>query len=194
VREYQPDDDFRRVHWPATAKTGLLQVRVYQPTSAQVLVVCLNVMTYTRHWEGYYPAMFERLLSLAGTLLYEGMQLGYRVGLISNGCQTNADQPFRVPPGRSPEQLGRLLGALAGATPVVALGFENYLLKEIPRVPYGSTLLVLTAITSQELIETLVHLKKHERQITLLSLAEEPPPYLPGITVIHRPFRENDVN
>lgn len=52
VRDYHPEDNFRRVHWPATAKTGQLQVKVYQPTSAQVLIVCLNVSTHQRYWEG----------------------------------------------------------------------------------------------------------------------------------------------
>ena len=35
VREYRPEDEFRRVHWPATARTGELQVKVHQPTSAR---------------------------------------------------------------------------------------------------------------------------------------------------------------
>jgi len=80
---------------------------------------------------GVYPAMFERLLSLAGTLLSHGIERGYRVGLISNGCLSNSDQTFRVPPGRSPNQLGRLLQALAAATPVVVASFERFLLREV---------------------------------------------------------------
>ena len=31
VRAYHPEDDFRRIHWPATARTGELQVKVYTP-------------------------------------------------------------------------------------------------------------------------------------------------------------------
>lgn len=192
VREYLPEDSFRQVHWPATARTGQLQVKVYQPTCAEVFVVCLNVATYHRHWEGYYPALFEYMLSLTATTLSQAFERGNRVGLISNGCLMEADQPFNIPPGRSPEQLSKLLIALAGATPVAAVGFEKFLLREIPRVPYGSSLLVLTAIVSQELAETLLTLKRHERKLTLLSLAEEPPPFIPGITSIHSPFRETN--
>jgi uncharacterized protein (DUF58 family) len=190
VRDYRPEDGFRRVHWPATARTGQLQVKVYQPTSTQTLVLCLNVSTYPRHWEGVYPAMFEQLLSLAGTLLSHGIERGFRVGLISNGCLSNSDQAFRIPPGRSPMQLGRLLQALAGATPVVVASFERFLLREIPRVPYGATILVVTAVVTPELVETLARLKKHERQLTLLSLADEPPPNIPGVRAIHLPFNE----
>ncbi len=97
VRDYHPEDGFRRVHWPATARTGDLQVKVYQPTSALMMVLCLNVSTYHRYWEGVYPALFERLLSVAATLVNRGVQDGYRVGMISNGCLSNSDQPFRNP-------------------------------------------------------------------------------------------------
>ena len=190
VREYHPEDSFRRIHWPATARTGQLQVKVYQPTSAQILVLCLNVSTYPHSWEGVYPALFERLLSLAATLLYDGIERGYRVGMISNGCLSNSDQPFRIPPGRSPVQLERLLQALAGTSSVVVASFERFLLREVPRVPYGSSLLILTAVITPDLVETLTSLKKHERQLTLLSLTEDPPPYIPGVRCIHMPFKE----
>jgi len=191
VREYHPEDGFRRVHWPATARTGELQVKVYQPTSAQVMVLCLNVSTYHRYWEGVYPALLEHMLSMAATLVNQGFEHGYRVGLISNGCLSNSDQPFRIPPGRSPQQLSHLLQALAGVTPVVVAPFERFLLREVPKVPYGATLVVLSAITSPELAETLARLKKHERQITLISLAEEPPPEVIGVHSVHLPFKEN---
>ena len=190
VREYRPEDSFRRVHWPATARTGQLQVKVYQPTSGQVMVVCLNVSTFARHWEGVYPELLEHLIKVATTLVNQGIQDGYKVGLIANGCLAHADQPFRIPPGRSPQQLSRLLEALAGVTPVVTAPFERFLLREASRVPYGATLLILTAITSQELAEVIMQLKRHERRITLLSLGKEVPMVIPGVQVIHRPFKD----
>ncbi len=57
VRDYHPEDDFRRIHWPATAHTGDLQVKVYQPISARMLVVCLNVLTLKHYWEGTNPGI-----------------------------------------------------------------------------------------------------------------------------------------
>ena len=193
VREYRPEDSFRRVHWPATARTGQLQVKVYQPTSGQVMLVCLNVSTFARHWEGVYPELLEYLVQVAATLVNQGIQDGYKVGLIANGCLAHADQPFRIPPGRSPQQLSRLLEALAGVTPVVTAPFERFLLREAPRVPYGATLLILTAITTPELAEVIMQLKRHERKITLLSLAKDTPMVIPGVQVIHRPFQDAEL-
>ena len=188
VRDYRPEDGFRRVHWPATAHTGQLQVKVYQPTAAQVAVVCMNASTFLRHWEGVYPELLERLISVSATLVEHFVQLGYQVGLISNGSLAHSDRPFNIPPGRSPRQLGRLLEALAGVTPMVMVPFESFLIREMPRVPYGASLLVVTAVTPPELEDTLLRLKRRGRGIRLLSLAKDPPPQLPGIPVSHIPF------
>lgn len=188
VRDYHPEDSFRRVHWPATAHTGELMVKVYQPTTANVLVVCLNASTFSRHWEGTNPQLLERVISVAATLVNQGFQDGYRVGLISNGCLAHADQPFRIPPGRSPKQLGTLLEALAGVTSVVTGQFEQFLIRELPRVPYGASLVIVTGVTTPELEETLAQLRKHGRRITLLSFAEQPPGNIPGVRVFHLPF------
>jgi uncharacterized protein (DUF58 family) len=188
VREYHPEDGFRRVHWPATARTGQLQVKLYQPISSQVLAICLNVSTFLRHWEGYHPARLERMVSLTATYSKLALDEGYQVGLFSNGCLSNSDQPFRIPPGRSPQKRAPVLTALAGVTPLTIAPFESYLLREVPTIPYGALLLIITSITSPEMDETLLRLKRHERRITLVSLSEKPPSPLPGIHSIHLPF------
>jgi uncharacterized protein (DUF58 family) len=179
------------VHWPATARTGQLQVKVYQPTTGPVMMVCMNVSTFARHWEGVYPELLEHLIKVAATLVNEGIGEGYKVGLVANGCLAHADQPFRIPPGRSTQQLAVLLQALAGVTSVVTGNFERFLMREIPRVQYGATLIILTAVTSPELASTLIQLKQHERRISLISLAPETPPFIPGIQTIHQPFHES---
>jgi uncharacterized protein (DUF58 family) len=190
VRGYRPDDSFRRIHWPATARTGQLQVKVYQPTSGQVMMVCMNVATFARYWEGIYPELLEHIIKTAATIVHEGLLEGYKVGLVANGSLAHADQPFRIPPGRSPQQLAMLLQSLAGVNSVITGDFGRFLLKEVPRVQYGSTLIVLTAITSPELASTLIQLRHHGRKIILYSVAEETPPIIPGIQIIHQPFTE----
>ncbi|HPH96572.1 MAG TPA: DUF58 domain-containing protein [Anaerolineaceae bacterium] len=191
VREYHPEDGFRKVHWPATARTGTLQVKVYQPVSSQVMMVCLNSATMTRYWEGVIPDMLEQLVKVATTIVYQGMQAGYSVGLISNSCLAHSDQPFNVAPGRSPRQLAHLLETLAGVTAFTSAPFESFLLKAMPRVPYGSTLVLVTALCGPELQETLVRLRRYRLHTTLISLAEETPPDIPGVRAVHLPYRWN---
>jgi len=184
VREYRPEDGFRRVHWPATAHTGELKVKLFQPVSAQVMVVCLNAATFEIAWEGFDPQLLEALISTAATVVYHGIEDGYQVGLISNGCLAHSDQSFRVPPGRSPQQLGRLLGVLAAVTPLVASPFEQFLLREMPRVYFGASLVIVTASVYPALMETLLELKRHGRNMTVLNLGDEIELEMTGIPVI----------
>ena len=79
-------------------------------------------------------------------------------------------------------------GLIGVVTPLVIAPFERFLIKEIPRVPYGASLLILTAITSPELADAILRLKRHERSLTLISLAKESPIAIPGIKCIHLPF------
>jgi uncharacterized protein (DUF58 family) len=188
VRDYHPEDDFRRVHWAATARTGQLQVKVYQPVSAQVLVLCLNITTLKNYWEGTRPELLEHLVSVTAALAQRALSDGYKVGLVSNGALAHADQSFRIRPGRSPAQMGHLLTALASVTPFVTGTFDRFLMAEAPRLPFGATLVLVTGVNTPSLPETLVRLKQHGRRITLISFAQEAPVAVPGIHTIHRPF------
>ncbi|MGA9396910.1 MAG: DUF58 domain-containing protein [Anaerolineaceae bacterium] len=188
VRQYHPEDGFRRVHWPATARTGELQTRILQPISSQVMMVCLNVATFPDRWQGVYPELLERLVDIAATVIHTGIRDGYSVGLLSNGGMARSDQPYSLAPGRAPQQLSWLLQALAGVMPISTVDFEKYLLKAMPTLPYGATLVVITALHSPLLDETLLRLKRYRGSITLLSLDEKTPQEIPGIKVIRLPF------
>ena len=192
VRSYRPEDDFRRIHWNATARTGELQVKIYQPVSARVMMVALNILTTDRPWLGFRQDLMERLISTAASVCYQGMQDGYAVGLVSNGCLTHADHPFILPPSRSPNQLAALLSALAAVTPFTHTSFEEYLLKVMPKVPYGASLVLICGIHSEHLLDTVQRLNKYRPKITLISMAETPPAAMPNLQVLHLPFDSLD--
>ncbi len=185
IRSYAPGDAFREIHWPATARTGSLQTRVYQPVAGLDIVVCVNAATYDRHWEGYDPERMEALVEISAAVATRALQAGHRVGLISNGSIARSGRPFRIPPSRSPNQLSLLLECLAGMTPIVKAPFAAYLLSEAPALAYGSTLIVVTALTPPSILEALMQLRAHGRRTQLISLADDAPPYLPGILTVH---------
>jgi uncharacterized protein (DUF58 family) len=185
IRQYHPEDEFRKVHWPATARTGQLQVKVYQPTAAPVLVVALNASTTERFWDGYLVEKLEKMVSLAASLCIQSIEDGYAVGLLSNSCLRLSDQPFRVPPGRSPQQLGQLLEALAAVTPLTSGKFAAILQKEMNKISFGAVLIIITAILMPDDIELARGLRKHERKVIIISLADQPELKIPGIEVLH---------
>ncbi|HHY89591.1 MAG TPA: DUF58 domain-containing protein [Chloroflexi bacterium] len=189
VRPYRPEDTMRSIHWNATARTGELQVRVYQPISARALMVCLNVSPAQHYWEGVDPAALEQLVKIAASLAYHGMNAGYSIGLLSNGGFASADRAFRIAPGRSPEHLAVLLQSLAGVSPLTLAPFEKLLIQSMSQIPLGATLLIVTSHVPAALVDTLMRLREYRANITLLSIHPEPPPDIPGVRGIHLPFQ-----
>lgn len=188
IRDYHPEDDLRRVHWKATARSGKMQVKIFQPISSRLFLLCLNVTTTSQPWLGINSELLEQLVKISATLVYHAYETNYSVGLISNGYLARADRPFRIAPGRSPQQLAHLLQALAAVTPYTSAPFENYLYNSLPHLPYGAALTVVTGFVTSQLCEALLRLKRYRSHTTLISLETTPPPELVGIRTIHLPF------
>lgn len=176
IRDYQTQDRFRDIHWKATARRGQLQTKIYDPSVGMTIGVFLNVATFTRHWMGYDPDLLERAVSVAASVCNYGIQQGWGVGLYANGAVPNSDQPIRVPPGRSPDQLGNLLEALAAVTEFATGAIDVMVLRESPALPWVSTIVLVTAIVTEEMLVALLRLREAGRRVVLIALSDEPPP------------------
>jgi len=193
VRDHQPEDSFKHIHWKATARQQRLQTRVYEPTTSYNLVVFLNVATFAKHWQGTDPALLEKAISVAASIASYGVEQRYVVGVIANGSVPHSDQSIKVLPSRNPKQLARILEALAAVTGFATSSIEALLMAESPKLPWGSTLVVVTAIVSEELAATLLLLRDVGRRLVLISLDQEPPSQeLEGILSYHLPGVEID--
>ncbi len=84
VRPYQVGDPLQRVHWRATARTGELHVRVYEPTSLAGATVLIDF-----HGAGYFargePARSELAVTAACSIAYAVSLLNQQIGFASNG-------------------------------------------------------------------------------------------------------------
>jgi uncharacterized protein (DUF58 family) len=187
VRPYQPGDGFRRIHWSATARTGQLQARMFEAVSAHVLIVVLNASPETDIDVGLEPDLLEHLTSVAATIIYQACNARYSVGLMSNGCMAHADQPFYLLPGRSSDQLGNLLSALAAVTDITSLPFDRFLAKYAPQIPFGASMVIVTPYINNMMAETLLSIRKHSHKTTLFSLSKQKALKIPGIHIIHVP-------
>ena len=187
VRDHRPEDGMRRIHWKATARMGQLQVRVYEPTASLESVIFLNVSTLEHYWQGVLPALFEGAISVAASIAVWAVGERHKVGLVTNGCLAQSDQPARVPPGRSPEQLTAILEMLAGVTSFATGSIEKVLRRESPRLPWGATLVVVTPIVTERLQDVLLTLRDAGRRLALVSLEESPPPSLRSVVTYHLP-------
>lgn len=188
IRDYQPQDRFRDVHWKATARRGALQTKVYIPSTGMTLAVFLNVATFPKHWMGFEPELLERAVSVAASMAHYGFEQGWGIGVYANGAVPNSDQPIRVHPGRSPEHLGHILEALAAVTEFATSSIEMMILRESPSLPWVATIVLVTAVVTDEMIIVLLRLKEAGRRVVLISLAETAPPqHLGHILTYHIP-------
>jgi len=174
IRDYQPDDAFRHIHWKASARRQELQVKVYEPTTSHNLVVFCNVTTMPKHWQGIRPLLLEKTISVAASIANYAFAQRYEVGIVANGCIPHSDQSIKVLPSRRPDQLARVMEALAAVTSFATSSIEALLLAESPRLPWGSTLVVVTAVITDDLLDALLRLHKAGRRLVLVSLEEEP--------------------
>ena len=87
----------------------------------------------------------------------------------------------------SPGQLAAILEALAAVTSFATLSIQELLRWQSPRLPWGATLVVVTAVVTDDLGATILRLREAGRRLALVSLADEPPPYLDGVTTYHLP-------
>ena len=169
LRDYQPGDPLRRIDWKATARSGRLQSRVYEPSSSQHLLICLNTATLTPAWAGVIPELFEGAISIAASVARWAHEQRYSVGLVATSSVANAPRAIRIPPGRAHAQLVRVLAALAVVSPYVLDTLAAMLDREEHRMAPGTTLAVVTATMPQELLLTLRRLRRRGHPIVVLS-------------------------
>lgn len=188
IREYQPQDRFRDVHWKATARRGNLQTKIYDPTSSMTVVTFLNVATFPKHWMGFDPELLERAISVAASISNYAAEQKWGVGFYANGSVPGSDQPIRVAPGRSRDQLKHILEALAAVTEFATGSIELLLYRESRKLPWVATFVLVTAVVTEEILVSLVRLKEAGRRVTLISLADEPmPTEMQGVLAYHIP-------
>lgn len=186
VRDYQPGDSMRRIDWKASARRQTLQSKVYEPSATMHLLLAVNVNTMSASWQGFQPELMERLLAATASLAKHAFESGYSVGLVANGSYPESDRPMRVPVGRSSDQLGRVLEALAVIHPLTMASLETVIDTEAARFPYGATLVCVTSQMDDNLAGSLERVARAGHTVTVVSLAEPDDEFdemLPGILV-----------
>ncbi|HEV7663001.1 MAG TPA: DUF58 domain-containing protein [Chloroflexota bacterium] len=110
VRDYQPDDARRMIHWPTSARRGSLQVRVLEPATSLHASLVLDVRGFT--FGAYRLELLELTLSALASIAVLLQNQGSPLALLAN-----TDPPLLIPPGASVAQLQQVLEGLARLQP-----------------------------------------------------------------------------
>jgi len=152
LREYGPDDEFRRVDWAATARTGKPIVRVYRPERNQTVIVLLDNGRLMAGQVDDVPRI-EHTMDATIMLCAVATRLGDRFGLVT------FDQQVRtiVPPSRHANQLSRVIEGMYALEP--ALSESDYVgafRATITRFRRRSMLVILSDLSAQAVSESLI--------------------------------------
>ena len=185
IREYRAGDPLKTVDWKATARAQQLQVRVFEPSSTFTVILIVAVETAERPWEGYSPTNLERIITAAASIASYAAERQYSIGLFSNGVPILTDRPMKLEPATSPEQLTIVLEALATVRPMPTGPMANQLSQNFRQFPMGSTLVVVAAILSDELIDSVSNLRRQGYKVVVVFVGDTEMPDLPEGVMTH---------
>jgi uncharacterized protein (DUF58 family) len=179
VRAYQSGESLRHIHWKATARRGALQTKVFDPSASRPLVIFLNSQTMPKAHEGVVSDYFETAIVAAASIARAGLEARHAVGLFTNGVVRDARHRLRIPASRHPAHLTRLLEALAQLTVFTLSPFETLLRAEMPQLPFGATLIAVSAIVNEPILSALLDLRASGHPIALILVGRPPAEPLP---------------
>ena len=178
VREYQRGDSLNRIHWKATARTGALHSRVFEPSTVAGATIVLDFHRDRYPAQGE-PLRSELAVTAAASLANAVCQLGQQVGFISNGrdaadrirtegwshdfrtrdaakqnfgqeSESDRLRPVTVETNRGPEQFQRIREALARLELTDGLTFPQLLIEASSRMPRDATVVAIMGDVSSE--------------------------------------------
>ncbi|OQA47103.1 MAG: hypothetical protein BWY52_00346 [Chloroflexi bacterium ADurb.Bin325] len=178
TRPYVPGDNPRFLHWKATARRGELQSKTFDPGASSRTAIFLDIQT-VRGAPGMVEDYLEYAISTAASLARLLLDRREAVGLYANGWQRRTAQGVRLPPSRRPEQWEFILDALARLIDSPAGPLEQYLRGELPSLPYGASVIAITAVPAEPIYAALLDVRRGGHAVTLLTIGDERPADVP---------------
>jgi uncharacterized protein (DUF58 family) len=201
VRRYEAGDPLNRVHWPATARTGVLQSKVYEPSTVAgaTIVLDFHADSYPRHNE---PFRSELAVTAAASLAQAVFEMGQQVGLVTNGRDA-ADRvrqegwsydirtrdaahraasmlprserlrPQLIETRRGAEQLMRIRETLARVELTDGLNFVELVAETACRLPRDATVVAILQKVSDEFAIALGNLRRQGFAVTAILSVHE---------------------
>ena len=153
IRPYVQGDSVRQVHWKATARSGALQVKTYDPSATLRAMLFLNVDTMPTAWYGIRVDLLELAICATASVAAHLLDARCQVGLVANGSLPRTVARTRVPPSRAPQQLAAVLTMLARLSALASVPFADLLRVERHKVPAGATVVIITGLLTEGILD-----------------------------------------
>lgn len=186
ARDYAPGDSFRQIHWKATAHQSRLQTKINQPSALRSIAIFLNTRTTEFANEGIDRDVLELAVTGAASLAHWAWQAGHPVGLYLNSTLRSTRKRTRIPPKSDPAQLRQILEALARLEEEGQWTLLTLLKSEARALQFGTTIVVVTALLDEPLLQLLLDLRQREYGVSLLTVGQARlAKALPGVQYHH---------
>jgi uncharacterized protein (DUF58 family) len=152
LREYGVDDEFRRIDWAATARSGKPIVRTYRAERNQTVLLLLDSGRTMAGRVADVPRL-DHAMDAVMMLTSLATRLGDRAGLVAFDREVRAV----VGPGHARDQLSRVTEAMYQLQPLlVESDYRGAFAETLGRFRRRAMLVVLTELAEQAVSETLL--------------------------------------
>jgi uncharacterized protein (DUF58 family) len=203
AREYSRGDSYRYIHWKATARRRSLQTKVFEPSASRPVSIFLNVSTSERFYYGQDWELQEYAITAAASIARQVWNDGHALGFYANALLVSKETlengngasmgrgRVRIPPRSHPDQLMRVLEALARIDSQGRWTLEALLRTEGSRLLFGATIVVISPLVNERIRMALADLQRKGYAVTLIGLGDarlDPPIF--GVDAHHIGGRE----
>lgn len=202
VRAYQPGDAMNRIHWRATARTGTLQSKTYEPSTIAGATIILDLHE-SSHLAKDEPVRSDMGVTAAASIANALYLMGQQVGFITNGRdiadrakfehgqgaagtrqaarssgamaeKSSRLRPIIVPTRRGPEQFFQIREILARVELTDGFRLPELIDEVYSQLPRDATIIVITPVVSPEVSIALGQLSRVGYAVTaILNLWED---------------------
>lgn len=162
VREYIYGDRISRIHWNATAKTGVWKSKEFERESLPKTIIMLD-----RNKESYRNReQFELAVSVAASLFEYGQRQQLAMGLLSVG-----QSAFYLEPGRFPSHYRQAMHHLIGVEADGSYPLLNILQDRARYFSSGCFFVILTPSADEKMLQALMWIRMRQMNPCHVALA-----------------------
>jgi uncharacterized protein (DUF58 family) len=174
-RDYVAGDSLRRVDWKATAVSGRLQVKQFEPSISLETAIFLNLNPDEYDLKARFDAT-ELAIIIAASIASRVISQKQALGVNTNGLDPLADmQRFRpLPIRRGQGHLMNILDMFARIESAKTIPFLEMLHQEVVHLPWGTTLILITGSADEALFDALFQIRRSGMNVVLILSGQIP--------------------
>src|SRR3954463_3343985 len=202
VRGYEAGDPLNRINWRATARTGMLQSKIYEPSTVAGATLLIDFHEQSFPADGE-PVRSELVVTAAASIAGAIFSMGQQIGLVTNardaadrirtegwshdqlysrrdaqaaGMRETSERlrPVVVPTRRSNTQLIDILQTLARVEKTDGLSFPQLCLESASQLPQSASVIAILTRVTPEIVIALGSLRRRGMAVSaILNVFEE---------------------